>query len=202
MFFRAVTRADLATRGARGAGPARRRRFTIDAAAIREALTESINGAADVLTVIGLVGSMVCLDWLMSLIAAAMYPIAIVPILRLGKRIRRASGGMQERMGETAAQLHRKLRRGPGGPRLPAGGAGGSARRAAPSPSCGRPAAHRPHPGQPRPDAGGAGRRRRRRRDGLRRLAGGARPGDDRRVHRLRRGAADRRRGRCARSAR
>ncbi len=102
--FRALTRADLAsvTRDA----PARHAsRFTVDAAAIREALTKSINGAADVLTLIGLVGSMVWLDWQMSLIAAVMYPIAVVPILKLGKRIRRASGGMQERMGETAAQL-------------------------------------------------------------------------------------------------
>src|SRR4051812_9357738 len=102
--FRALTRADLAEVG-RDAPARHASRFTVDAAAIREALTKSINGAADILTVIGLVGSMVWLDWQMSLIAAAMYPIAIVPILRLGKRIRRASGGMQERMGETAAQL-------------------------------------------------------------------------------------------------
>ncbi|SDC23208.1 ABC transporter ATP-binding protein [Belnapia rosea] len=102
--FRALTRADLAAVTADA--PARHAsRFTVDAAAIREALTKSINGGADVLTVIGLVASMVWLDWQMSLIAAVMYPIAVVPILRLGKRIRRASGGMQERMGETAAQL-------------------------------------------------------------------------------------------------
>ena len=102
--FRALTRADLAAVSADA--PARHAsRFTVDAAAIREALTKSINGGADVLTVIGLVASMVWLDWQMSLIAAVLYPIAIVPVLRLGKRIRRASGGMQERMGETAAQL-------------------------------------------------------------------------------------------------
>lgn len=102
--FRALTRADLAsvTRDA----PARHAsRFTVDAAAIREALTKSINGAADVLTVAGLIASMVWLDWQMSLIAAVMYPIAIVPILKLGKRIRRASGGMQDRLGQTAAEL-------------------------------------------------------------------------------------------------
>jgi len=102
--FRALSRADLAT-VIRDAPARNATRFTVDAAAIREALTKSINGAADVLTVIGLVGSMVWLDWQMSLIAAGLYPMAVVPILRLGKRIRRASGGMQERMGETAAQL-------------------------------------------------------------------------------------------------
>jgi subfamily B ATP-binding cassette protein MsbA len=80
-------------------------RFTTDAALIREALTKSINAIADALTVVGLVASMVYLDWQMSLVAALLYPIAVVPILKLGKRIRRASGGMQERVGEAAAAL-------------------------------------------------------------------------------------------------
>jgi ATP-binding cassette, subfamily B, bacterial MsbA len=35
-----------------------------------------------------------------------LYPLAALPIQRLGKRIRRASGGMQERVGETAALLN------------------------------------------------------------------------------------------------
>jgi len=81
-------------------------RFTTDAATIREALTRAVNGVADVFTVIGLVCSMVYLDWLLSLIAAALYPLATVPIQRIGKRVRRASGGMQERVGEAAALLN------------------------------------------------------------------------------------------------
>lgn len=80
-------------------------RFTTDAAAIREALTRAVNGAADAMTVVGLVVSMLWLDWVLTAIAAALYPLAALPIQRLGKRIRRASGGMQERMGETAALL-------------------------------------------------------------------------------------------------
>ena len=102
--FAALTRADLAV-VAREAPARHAARFTTDAALIREALTKSVNAVADVLTVIGLVASMVWLDWQMSLIAAALYPIAVLPILKLGKRIRRASGGMQERVGEAAAQL-------------------------------------------------------------------------------------------------
>jgi ATP-binding cassette, subfamily B, bacterial MsbA len=102
--FRAFTRADLASVAAEA--PARHAaRFTADAAAIREALSKAISGVADALTVLGLIASMVWLDWQMSLIAAALYPLAILPILKLGKRIRRASGGMQERVGETAAML-------------------------------------------------------------------------------------------------
>ena len=81
-------------------------RFTTDAALIREALTRTVKGAADGLTVIGLIASMFYLDWVLSLIAALLYPLAAMPIQRLGKRIRRASGGMQERVGETAALLN------------------------------------------------------------------------------------------------
>ncbi|WP_198372383.1 ABC transporter ATP-binding protein [Roseomonas rosulenta] len=102
--FRALTRADLAV-VAREAPARHAARFTTDAALIREALTKSINAIADALTVVGLVASMVYLDWQMSLVAALLYPIAVVPILKLGKRIRRASGGMQERVGEAAAAL-------------------------------------------------------------------------------------------------
>ncbi|MBP0491350.1 ABC transporter ATP-binding protein [Pararoseomonas indoligenes] len=102
--FRALTRADFAA-VSREAPARHAARFTADAAAIREALTKAINAVADVLTVVGLVASMVWLDWKMSLIAALLYPVAVVPILKLGKRIRRASGGMQERLGEAAAVL-------------------------------------------------------------------------------------------------
>ncbi len=81
-------------------------RFTTDAAIIRDALTRTVNGVADAVTVVGLVASMLYLDWLLSLIAAALYPLAAVPIQNIGRRIRRASGGMQERMGEAAAMLN------------------------------------------------------------------------------------------------
>ena len=54
---------------------------------------------------VGLIASMVWLDWVLSLVAAALYPLAALPIQRIGKRVRRASGGMQERMGETASLL-------------------------------------------------------------------------------------------------
>ena len=81
-------------------------RFTTDASIIREALTRTVNGLADVITVVGLIGSMFYLDWALSLAVMLIYPFAAVPIERLGRRVRRASGGMQRRMGETATLLH------------------------------------------------------------------------------------------------
>jgi subfamily B ATP-binding cassette protein MsbA len=103
--FAHLVRADL-SRLEREAPAQLAARFTTDAATIREALTRAVNGLADAITVVGLVASMIWLDWTLSLIAAALYPLAALPIQRIGKRIRRASGGMQERMGETAALLN------------------------------------------------------------------------------------------------
>jgi subfamily B ATP-binding cassette protein MsbA len=102
--FAALTRADLA-QVAREAPARHAARFTTDAALIREALTKAISGFADLFTVIGLVASMLWMDWQMALLAAVLYPIASWPIIRIGKRVRRASAGMQDRVGETAALL-------------------------------------------------------------------------------------------------
>src|SRR6195952_1428973 len=81
-------------------------RFTTDAATIREALTRAVSGVSDAMTVVGLVCSMFYMDWVLSLIAAALYPLAALPMQRIGKRVRRASGSMQERMGEAATMLN------------------------------------------------------------------------------------------------
>ena len=81
-------------------------RFTTDVALVRDSLTRVVNAAGDVVTVIGLVVSMLYLDWVLSVVAAVLYPLAAMPIQKLGKRIRKSSGTMQERMGTTAALLN------------------------------------------------------------------------------------------------
>ena len=103
--FAHLARADLA-RVEREAPAQLAARFTTDATVIRDALTRAVNGLADGITVIGLIGSMLYLDWELSLIGAVLYPLAALPIQRIGQRVRRASGGMQERMGEAAALLN------------------------------------------------------------------------------------------------
>ena len=81
-------------------------RFTTDATVIREAMARAVNAVADAATVVGLVGTMIAIDWKLSLIAAVLYPLAGIPVQRIGKRLRRASGGMQETMGVAAAMLN------------------------------------------------------------------------------------------------
>jgi len=80
-------------------------RFTADATLIRESLTKATNAFADVFTVIALAASMVWLDWVLSLFALALYPIAAVPIVRIGRALRRQSRGMTERMGDVTATV-------------------------------------------------------------------------------------------------
>jgi ATP-binding cassette, subfamily B, bacterial MsbA len=81
-------------------------RFTTDAVTIREAMLRAVNGLGDAVGLIGLVASMLYLDWQLSLIAALLYPLAAIPVQRIGRRIRRASTGTQETTGETSALLN------------------------------------------------------------------------------------------------
>ena len=133
--FAHLTRADLA-RLEREAPAQLAARFTTDATIIREALTRAVNGIADAVTVIGLIGSMLYLDWLLCLIAAVLYPLAAVPIQRIGKRVRRASGGMQETHGRNRRDAEREFRPGAHRAGLSAGGSRDAARARTRSPSC------------------------------------------------------------------
>jgi subfamily B ATP-binding cassette protein MsbA len=103
--FAHLTRTDLA-RLEREAPAQLATRFTSDATAIRDALIRVVSGIANLVTIAGLVASMIYMDWLLSLLSALLYPLAAMPIQRIGKRVRRASGGMQETIGETSAMLN------------------------------------------------------------------------------------------------
>jgi ATP-binding cassette, subfamily B, bacterial MsbA len=102
--FAVLVHADLA-RVEREAPAALATRFTTDTATVSGALGRAVNALGDGVKIIGLVGSMLYLDWSLFLVAALLYPIAALPIQAIGRRLRRASGGMQARMGETASLL-------------------------------------------------------------------------------------------------
>ena len=109
--FAHLTRADL-VQVEREAPAQLAMRFTTDATIVREALTRAVNAVRDGVTIIGLVGAMIYMDWVLSLVAALMYPMAALPIQVMGRRIRRSSGGMQEQLGETAAFLAQSFAQG------------------------------------------------------------------------------------------
>ena len=75
-------------------------RFTVDINMMRNAVSNALTGIGkDTLTLVFLVGVMFYQDWLLSLIAFFAFPIAIFPIVNLGKRIRAVTLDTQEEYG-------------------------------------------------------------------------------------------------------
>ncbi len=80
--------------------------FLNDANLLREALNKALAGIAkDSLTLVFLVGVLFWTDWQLAFIATVIFPIAILPIRTLGKRMRKASTQNQERTGAFSALL-------------------------------------------------------------------------------------------------
>ena len=79
--------------------------FTSDTLVMRDGIARVLNAQADVLTIIGLVATMIHLDWVMSLVALLVYPLAIAPLEKIGRRIRKASYNLQDITAATAARL-------------------------------------------------------------------------------------------------
>jgi subfamily B ATP-binding cassette protein MsbA len=111
--FGALLRADLARLASEQTGR-HVSRFVNDVSVMRESLTRAVTGIVDALTVIALVGSMLWLDWVLSLFALIVVPIAVWPISVIGTRMRKASKAQQEQAGEVTALLSESL----GGARL------------------------------------------------------------------------------------
>jgi len=85
-------------------------RFTNDAGVVRNAMTQAAqNLVRDILTVVALVGSMFYLDWALSLIVLVVYPVAAIPIIQIGQRLRKVSKSTQAHMGDMTALLDESL---------------------------------------------------------------------------------------------
>jgi subfamily B ATP-binding cassette protein MsbA len=81
-------------------------RFTIDIGMMRAAVSNVITGfGKDALSVIALVIVMFNQDWMLALIAFVVFPIAVIPIARIGHRIRRVTANTQEELGQFATIL-------------------------------------------------------------------------------------------------
>ena len=81
-------------------------RFTIDINMMRAAVSNALTGIGkDFLTLICLVGVMFQQDWVLASIAFIIFPIAILPIARLGRRIRKVTVNTQEELGQFTTLL-------------------------------------------------------------------------------------------------
>jgi subfamily B ATP-binding cassette protein MsbA len=103
--FTRLMRADLAYFHARPTGTLVSR-FTSDAAALRSAAANVLGGIGkDVLTVVFLVGVMFYQDWLLALASFFIFPLAIRPIVAIGRRMRRVSANTQAEIGQLTTLL-------------------------------------------------------------------------------------------------
>ena len=79
-------------------------RIMNDVNLMKEALIRSFNNLIrDFFTLIGLIISMFWLNWVLALAVIIVYPLAVFPIVKIGKKSRSLSNFMQERIGKTSA---------------------------------------------------------------------------------------------------
>ena len=79
-------------------------RIMNDVNLMKEALIRSFNNLIrDLFTLIGLIISMFWLNWVLALAVLIVYPLAVFPIVKIGKKSRSLSNFMQEHIGKTSA---------------------------------------------------------------------------------------------------
>jgi subfamily B ATP-binding cassette protein MsbA len=85
-------------------------RFTNDVSMMRDALSKSLVGLVQNAAVAAaLIAMMFYLDWLLALIVVVLLPLAGRPVIRIGRRLRRAGANAQLEMGELTANLDQAL---------------------------------------------------------------------------------------------
>ena len=81
-------------------------RFNNDANMLRAAVSTALTGMVkDSLTLAFLIALMFWQDWALALIAFVVFPLAVLPIVRIGKRMRKVSASTQSEMGELTTIL-------------------------------------------------------------------------------------------------
>ena len=100
-----LVRADLATFHDTASGRLVSR-FAYDAQAVQAAIGNTLTALArDSLTLIALVAVMFWLDWRLAAIAFVVFPMTALPIIILGRKMRRVSDRAQTQMGDLTARL-------------------------------------------------------------------------------------------------
>lgn len=100
-----LLKADIKMFGEHGSGKLLSR-FTNDIIIMRRSVSNVLTGIAkDMFMLVGLVYVMFHQNWLLAILAFTVFPVAIYPILRLGKRMRKLSHDTQVELGNYTARL-------------------------------------------------------------------------------------------------
>ncbi|MFQ5784754.1 MAG: ABC transporter ATP-binding protein [Alphaproteobacteria bacterium] len=86
-------------------------RFTNDANLLRTAVSTGITGIVkEPLTIVGLVGVMFYQDWRLAAAAFFAFPLAVLPVVGIGRRLRRVSARTQTQVGRLTTRLDESFR--------------------------------------------------------------------------------------------
>jgi len=81
-------------------------RFTNDITILRDLLVRAVNNLLrDTLTILGAVIAMLYFDWMLALLILVVYPLAALPVIRIGNMLRKTSSEAQSQMGEVTSFL-------------------------------------------------------------------------------------------------
>jgi len=81
-------------------------RFTVDINQMKLAVSNGLTGLGrDLMSLVGLVGVMFFQDWKLALVSFFVFPIALYPIVQIGRRIRRVTADTQQEMGYLTTAL-------------------------------------------------------------------------------------------------
>ncbi|VBB68820.1 Lipid A export ATP-binding/permease protein MsbA [invertebrate metagenome] len=85
-------------------------RFTNDVHLLRAVVSNTlVSFGKDLLTIIGLIVNMFIQDWLLAAVSFFIFPAAVLPIVRLGQRMRKVAVNTQEHMGTLATLLEQNF---------------------------------------------------------------------------------------------
>jgi len=85
-------------------------RITSDVQRLQDSIVHIVaKGAYSIFNAVALIGLILYLDWQLALAALVVFPMALVPIFRFGRKIRQASGESQGILSDLNSQIHETL---------------------------------------------------------------------------------------------
>nr|WP_281396707.1 ABC transporter ATP-binding protein [Roseospira visakhapatnamensis] len=82
-------------------------RLIVDLDTLRTVISSTVTALGrDVATLVGLLVTLLAMDWTLTVVGALVFPLLVLPVIRLGRAVRGHTTGLQETMGRYDAALH------------------------------------------------------------------------------------------------